>query len=87
MIGGKSNIDDLDSIYFFDKIQMRSNSASITKIPKLDFNIMKLKLKKNEEIQNQLYQQQKQQIANNNHSNQQNFNNVNLQIQNIKKVK
>ena len=33
-------LDDLDAIYFFDKIDMRSNSASHKKIPKLDFNFL-----------------------------------------------
>lgn len=87
---GKNNIDDLDSIYFFDKINMRSNSASITKVPKLDFNIMKLKLKKNEDIQNQYNQEQL--AAYQNQINLQNNMNNNLsqinqnQAQNIKKV-
>ena len=49
----KNNIDDLDSIYFFDKINIRSNSSSISKVPKLDFNAMKIKLKRYEESQNQ----------------------------------
>lgn len=87
---GKNNIDDLDSIYFFDKINMRSNSASITKVPKLDFNIMKVKLKRNEESQNQANQIQ-QQMINNSHINYQNNhnynNNTNNYMQNMKKVK
>jgi len=85
----KNNIDDLDSIYFFDKINMRSNSASITKIPKLDFNVMKLKLKRNEET-NYNNNQNQQQLLNNSHINYQNFNNNilnNHQKQNLKKVK
>ena len=31
-------MEDLDAMYFFDKIQMRSNSVTPTHIPKLDFN-------------------------------------------------
>jgi len=99
---GKNNLDDLDSIYFFDKINMRSNSASITKIPKLDFNVMKIKLRKNEDNQyqnnntnnnfNNITQQQinNSQIYyknNNNINNNINDNlNHNYQMQNIKKV-
>lgn len=85
----KNNIDDLDSIYFFDKINMRSNSASITKIPKLDFNVMKLKLKRNEESQYNNNNQNQQQLLNNSHINYQNINNnilYNFQKQNEKKV-
>lgn len=96
---GKNNIDDLDSIYFFDKINMRSNSASITKVPKLDFNIMKLKLKKYEEQQQQVITNQSQINYQNNSINNNNVNNTNNnisnnqaqinyhQIQNTKKVK
>jgi hypothetical protein len=29
-------IDDLDALYFFDKIEMRSNSQTPSKIPRLD---------------------------------------------------
>jgi hypothetical protein len=29
-------LDDLDGLYFFDKIEMRSNSTSHKRIPKLD---------------------------------------------------
>lgn len=54
----KNNVDDLDSFYFFDKINMRSNSASLKKVPKLDFNVMKMKLNKNVEIQSQICNQQ-----------------------------
>lgn len=88
---GKNNLDDLDSIYFFDKINMRSNSASITKVPKLDFNVMKIKLRRNEESQNQANYIH-QQMINNSHINYQNnhnynANNNNIQyIQNMKKV-
>jgi hypothetical protein len=35
----KINIDDLEAIYFIDKVQMRSNSVPENKIPKLDFNV------------------------------------------------
>lgn len=35
----KNNINDLEALYFVDKVQMRSNSVSDNKIPKLDFNI------------------------------------------------
>ena len=68
---------------------MRSNSASITKVPKLDFNVMKLKLRRNEESQNQANYHH-QQMINNSHINYQNNNNNNvsnnLYVQNIKKV-
>ena len=57
-------LDDLDAIYFFDKIDMRSNSASHKKIPKLDFNFLgennlgnkgrEEKVEKKEANQNQL---------------------------------
>ena len=33
-------IDDLEALYFNDKVHMRSNSANIKKIPKLNFNIV-----------------------------------------------
>jgi hypothetical protein len=32
-------LDDLDGLYFFDKIDMRSNSTSHKKIPKLDLKV------------------------------------------------
>ena len=36
----KININDLEALYFVDKVQMRSNSVSENKqIPKLDFNV------------------------------------------------
>jgi hypothetical protein len=57
----KNNLDDLDSIYFFDKFKMRSQSASAAKIPKLDFNYMKSKIRKNEDMQNQMMKIQQQQ--------------------------
>ena len=38
----KNVLDDLDAIYFFDKINMRSNSASHKKIPKLDLNFLEI---------------------------------------------
>ena len=41
----KNVLDDLDAIYFFDKINMRSNSASHKKIPKLDLNFLDIKEK------------------------------------------
>lgn len=42
-------VDDLDSIYFFDKINMRANSASHNNIPKLNLNFLQMKPKKKEE--------------------------------------
>lgn len=33
-------IDDLEALYFNDKVHMRSNSANIKKIPKLNFNVV-----------------------------------------------
>ncbi len=47
----KNLVDDLDAIYFFDKINMRANSASHNNIPKLDFNFLQpqMKTKKKEE--------------------------------------
>ena len=36
----KNLLDDLDAIYFFDKINIRANSASHNKIPKLDLNFL-----------------------------------------------
>lgn len=35
----KININDLEAIYFVDKVNMRSYSVSESNIPKLDFNI------------------------------------------------
>ncbi len=35
----RNNINDLEALYFVDKVQMRSNSVSENKIPRLDFNI------------------------------------------------
>lgn len=69
---------------------MRSNSASITKVPKLDFNVMKIKLRRNEESQNQANHNQ-QQMNNNSHIIQQNNHNYNVNnniqhLQNMKKV-
>jgi hypothetical protein len=34
----KNIVDDLDAIYFSDKIDMRAHSVSHTNIPKLDLN-------------------------------------------------
>jgi hypothetical protein len=45
----KNCVDDLDSIYFFDKINMRANSASHNNIPKLNLNFLQIKPKKKEE--------------------------------------
>ena len=70
MIAKNNIVDDLDSIYFFDKIKMRSNSASNNKIPKLDFNTMKLKIKKHEESQNNNYNNNNVIIQENKQSNQ-----------------
>lgn len=33
-------IDDLEALYFNDKVHMRSNSANIKKIPKLNFHVV-----------------------------------------------
>lgn len=73
---------------------MRSNSASIAKVPKLDFNVMKIKLRKNEESQyqnnNNHYNQQQINNSHINYQNNMNHNNMynnNYQMQNIKKVK
>ena len=35
-------IEDLDAIYFPDKVKMRSNSVSTNNVPKLDFKIIKI---------------------------------------------
>lgn len=35
----RSNIDDLEAIYFFDKVHMRSNSEKPSKVPKLNINL------------------------------------------------
>jgi hypothetical protein len=46
----KQNVlDDLDAICFFDKINMRPNSASHSIIPKLDLNFLNSKQKKNDD--------------------------------------
>ena len=45
----KNVVDDLDGIYFFDKINMRANSANHKNVPKLDLNFLQLKYKKKEE--------------------------------------
>ena len=45
----KNIVDDLDAIYFFDKINMRANSASHNNIPKLDLNFLQVKTKKRED--------------------------------------
>lgn len=39
-------LDDLDGLYFFDKIDMRSNSTSHKKIPKLDLKASEPKIAK-----------------------------------------
>ena len=39
-------LDDLDGLYFFDKIDMRSNSTSHKKIPKLDLKVPEPKIAK-----------------------------------------
>ena len=33
-------IDDLEALYFNDKVHMRSISANMKKIPKLNFNVV-----------------------------------------------
>ena len=92
----KNNLDDLDCIYFFDKIKSRSNSATPAKIPKLDFNYLKVKIKKNEDMQNQMMnqqlqqqQQQNYQKQNMNNNNQKNYGNINMEekSQNYEKKK
>ena len=45
-------IDDLEALYFSDKVHMRSNSAVINKIPKLNFNAVEEKINKNNQEQN-----------------------------------
>jgi hypothetical protein len=45
----KNVVDDLDGIYFFDKIDARANSASHKKIPKLDLNFLESKYRKQAE--------------------------------------
>ena len=46
-------IDDLEALYFSDKVHMRSNSATINKIPKLNFNVVEEKnTKTNQDQQN-----------------------------------
>lgn len=35
----KENIDDLEAIYFYDKVHMRSNSENEFKVPKLNLNL------------------------------------------------
>ena len=42
----KININDLEAIYFVDKVNMRSNSASENNIPKLDFNVFQQQVNK-----------------------------------------
>jgi hypothetical protein len=39
-------MDDLDGLYFFDKINMRSNSICHKNIPKLDLKIAEPKISK-----------------------------------------
>lgn len=34
----KKIVEDLDALYFFDKVQMKGNSTTPTKVPKLQFN-------------------------------------------------
>jgi len=43
-------IDDLDALYFGDKVHMRSNSANIKKIPKLNFNVEEANPKPQKEL-------------------------------------
>lgn len=45
LVINKNVVDDLDAIYFFDKVNMRANSASHKKIPKLDLNFVQEKMK------------------------------------------
>ena len=45
-------IDDLEALYFSDKVHMRSNSATINKIPKLNFNVVEEKINNNKEQNN-----------------------------------
>ena len=39
----KENIDDLEAIYFYDKVHMRSNSENEFKVPKLNLNFALVK--------------------------------------------
>lgn len=43
----KNLVDDLDSIYFFDKINMRTKSATHNNVPKLNFNFLEVETSKN----------------------------------------
>jgi|LauGreDrversion4_2_1035121.scaffolds.fasta_scaffold1057934_2 hypothetical protein len=54
-------IDDLEALYFHDKVHMRSNSANIKKIPKLNFHVVDEKTTKT----NQNDQQNNNVISNN----------------------
>jgi 6-phosphogluconolactonase/glucosamine-6-phosphate isomerase/deaminase len=40
-------IDDLEALYFNDKVHMRSNSAAMKKIPKLNFTVVDERMAKN----------------------------------------
>jgi hypothetical protein len=43
----KNMLDDLDAIYFFDKINMRTKSATHNNVPKLNFNFLDMESSKN----------------------------------------
>lgn len=57
----KNVIDDLDAIYFFDKVNMRANSANHTNIPKLDLNF--INVKQQQQSQQKIKKEDTQNIA------------------------